>query len=224
VSNPVKDRSGRGLPSKAERRAAGREARIQRARVQRRNRILKNAGSALAVVVVVAAVAVACTKLSTTPATPASSAANPAASAPADGSTPSPQPTVTIDPAFDQSLHSKPTVTGGTGDVPKLVVTTIVAGPGAVVKSGQTITVNYVGVTYADGKEFDSSWSRSQPASFQIGTGSVIPGWDQGLVGVKIGSRVQLDIPTDLAYGADAAANGNPAGPLRFVVDILAAA
>ena len=62
------------------------------------------------------------------------------------------------------------------------------------------------------------------PASFAIGVGQVIPGWDQGLVGVPVGSRVQLDIPAELAYGADGPAQGKPAGPLRFVVDILGAA
>jgi peptidylprolyl isomerase len=79
-----------------------------------------------------------------------------------------------------------------------------------------------VGVFYADGKEFDSSWSRGEPASFPIGVGQVIPGWDQGLVGVNVGSRVQLDIPAELAYGNDKS-SGRPTGPLRFVVDVLAA-
>jgi peptidylprolyl isomerase len=82
--------------------------------------------------------------------------------------------------------------------------------------------VNYVGVTYADGKEFDSSWSRSQAFSFQAGAGNVIQGWDQGLVGVKVGSRVQLDIPADLAYG-EKPSGGQPAGALRFIVDVLSA-
>jgi peptidylprolyl isomerase len=82
--------------------------------------------------------------------------------------------------------------------------------------------VNYVGVAYADGKEFDSSWSRSEAFSFQVGAGNVITGWDQRLTGVKVGSRVQLDIPPDLAYG-DHPSGGQPAGVLRFVVDVLSA-
>jgi peptidylprolyl isomerase len=90
------------------------------------------------------------------------------------------------------------------------------------VQKGQTITTNYVGVFFKDGKEFDSSWNAGQPASFPIGVGQVIPGWDQGLVGVTVGSRVQLDIPAELAYGTKPA-GGRPAGPLRFVVDVLAA-
>jgi FKBP-type peptidyl-prolyl cis-trans isomerases 1 len=98
-------------------------------------------------------------------------------------------------------------------------VVTLVQGDGPAVKSGQTITVNYVGVSNTTGEEFDSSWKRGEPASFPIGTGGVIKGWDQGLVGVKVGSRVQLDIPSNLAYGD----NGQVPGPLRFVVDILGA-
>jgi peptidylprolyl isomerase len=72
------------------------------------------------------------------------------------------------------------------------------------------------------GKEFDSSWKNNQPASFAIGVGQVIKGWDQGIVGQKVGSRVQLDIPKDLAYG-DNPQSADVAGPLRFVVDILKA-
>jgi peptidylprolyl isomerase len=127
-----------------------------------------------------------------------------------------------LPPGADPALGTEPTVTAGTGNLTKLVVTTLIQGTGPAVKAGQNITVNYIGVTYKDGKKFDASWDSGQPASFPIGEGSVIPGWDQGLVGVKVGSRVQLDIPASLAYG-DQPANGAPAGPLRFVVDLLAA-
>jgi peptidylprolyl isomerase len=218
VSNPVRDRSGVGLPPKAERRAAGKAAAAARARAKRRKAILKNVGSAAAVIVVVAAVAVACTKLATNPTTPA---ANPTAAATATA--PAAEPSIAVDPSFDQALKTKPTVTGGTGDVTKLTATPLITGPGAAIAAGQSITVNYVGVTYVDGKEFDSSWSHNTQFTFVLGQGKVIQGWDQGLVGVKVGSRVQLDIPVDLAYGPDAASQGNPPGALRFVVDILAA-
>jgi peptidylprolyl isomerase len=79
-----------------------------------------------------------------------------------------------------------------------------------------------VGVTYKDGKEFDSSWKSGQPAQFPVGAGQLIEGWDKGLVGVAVGSRVQLDIPAAMAYG-DPAPEGRPGGDLRFVVDVLAA-
>jgi peptidylprolyl isomerase len=127
-------------------------------------------------------------------------------------------PAVSLDPA----LSKKPTVNGSGAKPTKLVVKTLVEGKGPAVKSGQTINVNYVGVSMTTSKEFDSSWSRNQPFSFKIGGGSVIPGWDQGLLGVKVGSRVQLDIPTDLAYGSNPQ-SADVAGPLRFVVDVLSA-
>jgi peptidylprolyl isomerase len=142
--------------------------------------------------------------------------------------TPSTQPTATsaafppVPEGADPALSTKPAVGAGTGDLTKLNVTTLVEGKGAAVASGQSLSVNYVGVTYQDGKEFDSSWKRSEPLTFTVGTGNVIKGWDQGLVGVKVGSRVQLDIPADLAYGENPT-GGQPGGALRFVVDVLSA-
>jgi peptidylprolyl isomerase len=214
VKDPARDRSGRGLPPKAERRALGKAAAAARARARLRRKILRNVGTGLGVVVVVAALAVGCTYLSSSSAP----AAAPSASAPAAVASATP----TIDPAFDPQLRTRPVVLGSTDNLTKLVKTMIVTGPGPAVQSGQTITVNYVGAYYANGNVFDTSWDKG-PASFPIGVGQVIAGWDQGLVGVPVGSRVQLDIPADLAYGADAAAQGKPAGALRFVVDILAA-
>jgi peptidylprolyl isomerase len=130
--------------------------------------------------------------------------------------------TQALPPGVDPALATEPRVTAGTGNLTELVVTTLIQGTGPAVNAGQNITVNYIGVTYRDGQKFDASWDRGQPASFPIGVGSVIPGWDRGLVGVKVGSRVQLDIPANLAYG-DNPTNGSPGGPLRFVVDLLAA-
>ncbi|MEU8166074.1 FKBP-type peptidyl-prolyl cis-trans isomerase [Micromonospora sp. NPDC049004] len=149
--------------------------------------------------------------------------ATPSASAPAaDAPTAPPDPQLPA--GSDPALGTKPKVTAGKGELKKLTVTPVIKGSGPAVKKGQTITTNYVGVFYKDGKEFDSSWNAGQPATFPIGVGQVIPGWDQGLVGVTVGSRVQLDIPGELAYGNDEAnANGRPTGPLRFVVDVLAA-
>jgi peptidylprolyl isomerase len=122
--------------------------------------------------------------------------------------------------ATPAALASKPTV-DGSGDKPtQLVVKTLVEGTGPAVANGQTVTVNYVGVSMTTGKEFDSSWSRSQTFDFKVGAGSVIQGWDKGLVGVKVGSRVQLDIPADMAYGSNAPSS-DTSGPLRFVVDVL---
>jgi len=218
VSNSVmdqpRDRSGRGLPPKSERRALGKAAAAARARARRRRQFLRSAGSAAAVVAIVGGLAVACTLLNRSGSPSASSTTPPSASA-------APSPTDPIDPAFDPQLHQRPVILGSTGDLTQLVKTLLVTGPGPAVQSGQTITVNYVGAYYANGNVFDTTWGKT-PASFQIGVGDVIKGWDQGLVGVPVGSRVQLDIPADLAYGTNPT-NGRPARPLRFVVDILAA-
>ncbi len=140
--------------------------------------------------------------------------------------TPAPKPSAAAFPVLpdgaDPALKTKPDVKAGTGTPSKLVVTPIVEGKGPATTNGQTLTVNYVGVKYATGEEFDSSWSRSQTLDFQLG-GQVIQGWNQGLLNVKVGSRLQLDIPASLAYGDKDDGSGRPFGPLRFVVDVLAA-
>ena len=84
------------------------------------------------------------------------------------------------------------------------------------------LTMQYVGVNYADGKQFDASWDNGQPFNFQLGSGQVIKGWDEGIAGMKVGGRRELIVPPDLGYGAQ----GQPPaiGPnetLVFVVDLL---
>jgi FKBP-type peptidyl-prolyl cis-trans isomerase len=107
----------------------------------------------------------------------------------------------------------------------ELVVKTVIKGTGPEVKSGQSILVQYAGKIWGSDVEFDSSWSRgAQPIMFQIGTGKVIKGWDQGLVGVPIGSRVLLSVPPDLGYGK--AGSGDKikgTDTLVFLVDVLGA-
>jgi peptidylprolyl isomerase len=138
--------------------------------------------------------------------------AEPSAAAPTEEPSTA-QPAAVDTPA---ALSKQPDVKAGQGTVTKLTVTPLVKGTGPVVKAGQTITVNYVVVTYKDGKLVDSSWQTGQPFSTPIGTGALIKGWDQAIPGQKVGSRLQLDVPAALAYGAQQ-------GDLRFVVDILAA-
>jgi peptidylprolyl isomerase len=151
------------------------------------------------------------------PPTDAPPAAEPPAAEPPAGQQPP------LPPGMDKALATKPVVKGAPGPLPKLVVTTLIKGKGPATKTGQTVTVNYVGVLYNTGVEFDASWKRGQPYPVEnIGAGQVIEGWNKGLVGVPVGSRVQLDIPTALAYG-DNPPQGYPVGPLRFVVDVLAA-
>jgi FKBP-type peptidyl-prolyl cis-trans isomerase len=103
----------------------------------------------------------------------------------------------------------------------ELVVTEITPGSGPQATNGDLLIVNYVGVRSEDGTQFDSSYGRS-PLPVVLGTGSVIPGWDQGLKGARLGERLQLDIPGDLAYGDQPP--GEPIQPgdaLSFVIDVL---
>jgi peptidylprolyl isomerase len=106
--------------------------------------------------------------------------------------------------AGEASLDEKPKVPKGSGSPPQqMKVETLIEGGGPEIKSGQQATVQYVGVTFKDGKEFDTSWGKGkQPFQFTIGSGQVIPGWDQGVLGMKVGERRRLTIPPDLAYGA----------------------
>jgi peptidylprolyl isomerase len=98
----------------------------------------------------------------------------------------------------------------------------LVKGTGATVKKGQTITVDYFGEVYGGKKPFDESYS-GDPASFAIGTGQVIPGWDKTLVGAKVGSRMILAIPPADGYGSQKSGDIPPNSTLYFVVDILSA-
>ena len=140
--------------------------------------------------------------------------------APSAGAT---QASVPTTPKPPPALAKKPTVTVPTGPAPtKLVTKDLVQGTGQTVKAGQTVTVNYVGVLYKNGKEFDSSWSRNTPATFPLTPGGVIQGWVQGIPGMKVGGRRELIIPASLAYGKKGSGTTIPPNsPLVFVVDLL---
>ncbi|MGV9808443.1 FKBP-type peptidyl-prolyl cis-trans isomerase [Micromonospora chersina] len=220
MSERVQNRSaGQSPGTKAERRLAAQLAAKKAAEAKRRRQSIL--GAFVGVLAVAGLVAGIVWKNSGDDDKPANTAAQASASA-APSAEPTAPPAQQFPADIDPALKTKPTVEAGKGELAKLTVTTLVKGKGAAVKAGQNITTNYVGVFYKDGKEFDASWNNGQPATFPIGVGQVIPGWDKGLVGVPVGSRVQLDIPADLAYGNDAS-GGRPAGPLRFVVDVLAA-
>jgi peptidylprolyl isomerase len=119
---------------------------------------------------------------------------------------------------------TKPTVKPPNGPPPKKLVTNdLEEGSGPEAKSGDTVTVQYVGVNYKTGKEFDSSWSRSEPFPFELGSGGVIPGWEQGVEGMKVGGRRELIIPPELGYGSAGAPPAIPPNEtLIFVVDLEA--
>jgi peptidylprolyl isomerase len=132
-----------------------------------------------------------------------------------------------------------PTVTATPGSAPvikipssgkppsPLVAKTLIKGSGAAVSKGQTVVAQYVGVIWRTGKVFDASWTRGQPFGFTIGAtpSQVIPGWDKGLVGQTVGSRVMLVIPSADGYGKTGNTQAGIKGTdtLVFVVDILGA-
>jgi peptidylprolyl isomerase len=124
-----------------------------------------------------------------------------------------------------KAKKTAPKVTVPKGAPPKeLEIKEIEEGTGAEAKAGDEISVQYTGVGYESGEEFDSSWSRgAEPFVFSLGAGQVIPGWDQGVEGMKVGGRRELIIPPELAYGK---AGSPPAiGPnetLIFVIDLVA--
>lgn len=217
-------------PSKSERRAAAKAAKISVAEAKQRRQALLGALTGLVVVVLLVGMFLlfrgaanddggAQSSASGAPSAPAAAVpSEPAAAPPDEPANPGFPP---LPEGADPALGTKPDAGRGSGEVTELKATPLIEGSGATAAAGQTITVNYVGVYYQTGEEFDASWKRAEPFSFRLGAGEVIPGWDQGLVGAKVGSRVQLDIPADLAYGENPE-GGRPAGPLRFVVDVLA--
>ena len=143
------------------------------------------------------------------------------AAAPTPAATETPAPTETPEAAPEAT---KPRVPKPTGKPPERLVTKdLREGDGPAATAGQTVQVHYVGVSFKTGEQFDASWDRGEPFAFQLGAGMVIPGWDQGVEGMKVGGRRRLVIPPELAYGPQ----GQPPdiGPnetLVFVVDLLA--
>ena len=122
------------------------------------------------------------------------------------------------------STSEKPTVEVPVGTDPsyQLELEDIVVGDGDEAASGHIVEVHYVGVSWATGKQFDASWDRGDTFKFGLGKGQVIPGWDQGIAGMKVGGRRRITIPPNLAYGKRGA--GGVIGPdetLVFVVDLV---
>lgn len=94
-------------------------------------------------------------------------------------------------------------------------------GKGPAAKLGDNIEVNYIGLTYSDGQQFEASWDNGQTVSFDLVDGGLIDGWVKGIPGMKVGGRRQLIIPSEMAYG-DNPQGGRPAGALIFIVDLVA--
>ncbi|MFD0026331.1 FKBP-type peptidyl-prolyl cis-trans isomerase [Streptomyces sp. NPDC058382] len=145
-----------------------------------------------------------------------SDSASASASAPSKGGLPA----ITSGAKFGE----KPTLAKGSGTPPKELKTNVVSeGDGAKLKNGDAIQVNYLGQAWDSTKPFDNSFDRKQPFDLTLGAGMVIQGWDKGLVGQKVGSRVELVIPPDLGYGDQAQGDIKANSTLVFVVDILKA-
>jgi peptidylprolyl isomerase len=217
VSQPTRTRRpSERPPTRAEKRKAWKEAATRAAAARRRRRVIGGTVGSIVVVALLVTLVVLVVRNGADNGGTDTLAGNGSQAAPAAQGFPP------LPPGADPALATKPAAGKGTGEVTSLLVTPLITGAGPATQNGQQITVNYVGVSYKTGEEFDSSWDRSQTFDFQLGAGRVIKGWDQGLVGVSVGSRVQLDIPSNLAYGDDA--GSGPSGPLRFIVDVLAAA
>lgn len=127
--------------------------------------------------------------------------------------TPKPPPALRTKPVVHVSPSSCSTKT--------LIKNDLVPGNGQMALAGETITVNYVGVLCSTGKEFDSSWKRNTPFTTPLSSGSVIPGWVQGIPGMRVGGRRELIIPASLAYGKTGTQGIPPNSTLVFVVDLL---
>jgi peptidylprolyl isomerase len=158
----------------------------------------------------------------------ASTGTESSAAAPADTSSTESTPTETSSsdtaaaPEVSKNTKKKPAIPKPQGDPPTTLVSKdIVKGKGKAAKDGDNVSVQYVGVAFSTGTEFDASWDRGQAFTFTLGSGNVIQGWDQGVKGMKEGGRRELVIPPDLAYGPNGAPPAiGPNETLVFVVDL----
>jgi peptidylprolyl isomerase len=123
----------------------------------------------------------------------------------------------------ESATATKPEVEVPSGPPPKQLETEdITVGEGAEAATGDAVTVQYVGVNYSNGEEFDTSWDKPEPFTLQLGAGSVIPGWEEGIPGMKVGGRRELIIPPDLAYGRQGRPPDIPPNEtLIFVIDLV---
>jgi peptidylprolyl isomerase len=136
-----------------------------------------------------------------------------------------PAPTATAAAPAATPALKKPKVKVPSGKPPKhLVKRDLRVGTGAPAQAGQSVTVQYVGVDYKNGKQFDASWDHGQPFTFPLGAGQVIPGWDRGVVGMRPGGRRELIIPPSLGYGPQGSPPViRPNETLVFVIDLISA-
>jgi FKBP-type peptidyl-prolyl cis-trans isomerase len=120
--------------------------------------------------------------------------------------------------------NTKPKVEVPKGPLPKNVVVKkdLEEGKGPVAQGGDEVTVDYVGVLYKNGRQFDSSWDRGESLTFQLGSSVAIQGWEQGIAGMKVGGRRELIVPPKIGYGPQGAASIPPNSALVYVIDLTA--
>lgn len=126
------------------------------------------------------------------------------------------------EPVVTRADDGSPTVTvpKGAKAPGQLSILPLVRGTGPQLAAGQDVTVQFTGVTWSDGKQFDTTWGKNKlPVTFRLGVGDVIEGWDQGLVELPVGSEVMLIVPPDLAYQGTSSKLADQT--LVYVVDIL---
>lgn len=149
---------------------------------------------------------------------------------PAANGSPAPQAclsraaTATLPAGISTDLSRAPTVSPATAPPPcALEIGDVVVGTGAAAAAGSTVAVKYVGAFYQTGKQFDSSWSRGadQTLPVTLGAGQVIPGFEQGISGMKVGGRRVVTIPSDLGYGAQGQGPIPGGATLVFVLDLV---
>ncbi len=169
----------------------------------------------------------ACSSTSAKPTSTRSSSSSKTTSTNAGASSSSSPAKIATIPPSDTSppgtFGTEPTVTVPPGPAPtQLESADLIVGSGASATDGKTVTVQYVGVSYSSKKVFDASWTSGQPFTFTLGAGQVIPGWDEGVVGMKVGGRRELIIPPNLAYGSQSPSPAISANDtLIFVIDLL---
>lgn len=121
-----------------------------------------------------------------------------------------------------EDINVKPVITVPKGQPPaELEIDDLVVGDGTEATAGVQVTVDYAGISWSSGREFDASWNRNDTFTFGLGAAQVIPGWDQGVQGMKVGGRRRLTIPPNMAYGSQGAGGViAPNETLIFVVDL----
>jgi len=121
-----------------------------------------------------------------------------------------------------EDSNVKPVITVPQGPPPsELLIEDLIEGDGAEATAGMQVTVDYAGISWSNGREFDASWNRNDTFDFDLGAGMVIQGWDQGVQGMKVGGRRRLTIPPHIGYGSQGAGGViAPNETLIFVVDL----